>query len=313
VGVAKKNERLESSTRSLVIALAMVFAIGITWGLAFPLNRIATLGGIPFLPYVFWQLLGACVIQLVIAIPLRALPRFDWPHLRAYLILGFFGAGVPYSILAVAAPKVPAGTLALVSTLEPMAAYVLVLVFVLERFHPLRVGGLLLGLAGVLVILLPETSLPSPDMAPWILLGFTASISWALMAIFMAIYRPPESRALTLSCGLLGAACLFLLPAMAIADSWWFFDAAFEEHDWALIAMMPINAIIFALVLESIRIGGVVIYSTWAYVTTLAGIGFGMLIFGERHSVWIWLSLVLLFLGMSLVSWGHRAVQRPRE
>ena len=42
----------------------MLFIAGISFGLIFSLNRIAITDGIPFIPYVFWQALGAGVVGL---------------------------------------------------------------------------------------------------------------------------------------------------------------------------------------------------------------------------------------------------------
>jgi drug/metabolite transporter (DMT)-like permease len=39
-----------------------------------------------------------------------------------------------------------------------------------------------------------------------------------------------------------------------------------------------------------------------AFLVTISGVLWGMLIFGETHSSWVWLSLVLMLIGMSLVS-----------
>ncbi|MCZ6859704.1 MAG: EamA/RhaT family transporter, partial [Alphaproteobacteria bacterium] len=39
-----------------------------------------------------------------------------------------------------------------------------------------------------------------------------------------------------------------------------------------------------------------------AYAVTLAGVLWGMALFGERHSPWIWLSLALMLAGLALVT-----------
>ena len=53
-------------------------------------------------------------------------------------------------------------------------------------------------------------------------------------------------------------------------------------------------------------------FSVQNYVTTLTGIGWGILIHGEAHSLWIWLALVLLFFGLALVIAGSLKTQaRP--
>jgi drug/metabolite transporter (DMT)-like permease len=38
------------------------------------------------------------------------------------------------------------------------------------------------------------------------------------------------------------------------------------------------------------------------YVVTLAGVFWGMLLFGESHSAWVWVSLVTMLAGLALVT-----------
>jgi len=49
--------------------------------------------------------------------------------------------------------------------------YVLALAAGQERFQPLLLGGVLVGLAGVLCVLLPRSKLPTQDMALWVAIG----------------------------------------------------------------------------------------------------------------------------------------------
>ena len=51
-----------------------------------------------------------------------------------------------------------------------------------------------------------------------------------------------------------------------------------------------------------LRIAGAVYFSQVAYLVTLFGVGFGMLLFGERHPGSAWLALLLIFAGLALVN-----------
>lgn len=293
--------------RSTVLAILMVATIGVAWGATFPLNRIVMTSGVPYAAYVFLQTAGAATILLAVALPLRQLPRLrSWLHLRAYFIMAFLGIGIPYYVLAIAADKVPAGVLGLIQTIEPMMTYVFVLLFALERFNWLRVSGLFVGLAGVLLIIVPEASLPSPEMAVWVAIGFSVSVCWALWAVLVAIVRPPAARPVSLASGFALLSAIITFPAMAVTDGWWFFPAPFDTVDLSVLAVIGINAVLFYLSLECIRYAGAVVYSLWAYIGTMTAIGLGILIFGEHHSAWIWASVALLVVGMTLVTQAGR-------
>jgi drug/metabolite transporter (DMT)-like permease len=62
----------------------------------------------------------------------------------------------------------------------------------------LRIAGILFGLAGILLVLLPGQSLPEPGMAPWLLMAFGAPLCFAIGTVCVAILRPPESRPIPL-------------------------------------------------------------------------------------------------------------------
>ena len=54
-----------------------------------------------------------------------------------------------------------------------------------------------------------------------------------------------------------------------------------------------------------IAYAGPVFATQVAYLVTIFGVAWGMVIFDERHSVWIWLSLAVMLAGLALV--------RPRK
>ena len=279
----------------------LLFAAAI-YSMTFSLNRIAITEGIPVFAFVFWQGLGAALVTFVAAVATRQLPSLQHKYLRFYLLLGFLGFALPFTLLAVVAPKVPAGAIALGLTLTPIMTYVFAVLFRIDRVHLLRIAGILFGLAGILLVLLPGQSLPEPGMAPWLLMAFGAPLCYSLSNVCIAILRPPEMRAIPLTCGVFACASITMLPVMAVTENWWIFDATMTDGDWALIGTIVINATFMVFALEIIRMVGPVVYSTIGYFGTLMGLGWAALYFGEAPSSWIWAAIAILFLGLFLVN-----------
>ncbi len=284
------------------VTIAMLFALGLSFALAISLNRFAADGGVPFLPYVFWQSFGGGVALMVMAACLRRLPPIDFPHVRIFLSTGALNLSFPYMLLAYLAPKVPASLLTLGLALVPVMIYALALTLRQERFHTLRFGGILLGLAGILLVLVPQASLPAPGMAGWVALGLVPSLSYAVNAVLVARWRPQQTGSLPLAGGLMLASAGYVLIVMAASGEWWAFGGAFGIGHWATIGAMANNCVSFYLVFEVIRRAGPVIFSTVNYVATLSGMGFGMWFFGDAPSAWIWGAVVLMFAGLFLVT-----------
>ncbi len=286
----------------LAILFALLFLIGASWGLMLALNRVAMSEGIPVLSYIFWQMLGGGLILLAVVVVRRRPFPLDRAHLRYYLLPGAFGLGAPFLLLAFVAPKIPVGVVALGAGIAPMLTYGFAGLMKLEPYSLLKIVGMIVGFGGVLLVVLPETSLPAPDMVGWVLVGFSPSILFALQNVWIQRYRPPVTDSLTLSAGFLLAAALVIFPFLAATGGWWFFSGPMSWGDWALIIVTLMIVVDMVLVFEIIRRAGAVFLSSVAYLDVLAGIAWGMIIFGEVHSGWIWGALACLSVGLLLVT-----------
>ena len=311
---AARQGKLSAADLRLVPTL-MLFAAGILLGLTFSLNRIAVSDGIPFIPYVFWQALGAGLLMLAFSLIFRRPPGLSLRHLRVYAVMGLLGMSLPILVVNFVASKLPAGVVGLQQTLVPMLTYAFALLLRIDKVNALKLTGLAVGLGAVLVVVLPRASLPSPDMTIWVLVSFLTPLCYGIANVLISILRPPQSSSLALGAAILLTGSIYMGLVMLGMGEWWWFEGgagAMGNGDWALIAVVLINAIFFWLLLEIIRIAGPVFFSVQNYITTLAGIGWGILIHGEAHSLWIWLALMLLFLGLALVIVGSLKTQtRP--
>jgi drug/metabolite transporter (DMT)-like permease len=217
-------------------------------------------------------------------------------------VLGIISYGLSYSVLALVAPKVPTGVLSLGATLTPILTYPAAALFRLDRFRWFRTVGLVVGLAAVALIVVPETSLPSREMVPWVLLGMVTPLLYVANAIIIALLKPPPSGALPLACGTMIAGTTFMFAVVAATGEWWWFEGPMGTGDWALVMAAVMMALLFYMMIEVIRLAGPVFFTTVNFMVPLAGIGWGVLFFNERHSVWIWIALALMLIGLYLVN-----------
>lgn len=283
-------------------SIVMLFVLGLSFALVLVFNRVAAENGLPFVPYVFWQSLGGGVILFVAAALFSGLPPRSWPHVRVYLVTGTLNLTVPYLIFAFVAAKVPSGILSLGLSLIPVTIYALALAFRIDKFHLVRFFGILLGLAGVLFVLLPDTSLPAREMVGWVALGFLAPFCYALTAVFVALLRPPDGDSVQFASGLVFVGSLSMLVVMAVTGEWWAFGGGFGAGHWATFAAMVNNALAFYLIFELIKRAGPVFFSMVNYLATLVGLGLGIWLFGDANSLWIWAALALIGASLFLVN-----------
>ena len=101
---------------------------------------------------------------------------------------------------------------------------------------------------------------------------------------------PAEADMIALLCGMLFAAVLLLVPIVWLSGAYMPLHWPWRTAEWAVMGMALISNLSYAAYLYLIQVAGPVFASQTGYVVTLSGVFWGMLIFGERHSPWVWLA-----------------------
>ncbi len=284
------------------LALLLLLNNGILFGLFFSINRVAMTEGVPLGAYITWQGLGSGLLLLAFGAIFGGLPGLTCAHIKSYLAIGIPGFIVSWGMAAFIAPKIPIGVFAIINSLTPIITYGLVLTARLERFHGVRMIGLLLGFGGVLVLMLPESSLPERKMAIWVLVAVIAPLALALSTVWMQTLRPAGSSSAGMGAGVMLASGLIALPIMLAMGDWWFFDGPWGEGHWAMIGAIVVSAILWSVAFEIVRMVGPLLFTFVDYISMLTGIGWGILIFGEAHSGWVWGTVGLMLVAIYLVN-----------
>lgn len=283
-------------------AWVVLLFLGLAWGLTFSLAKIATSGGAHPLGITLWQALFGAVflggVSLLRRTRISRAPR----ALQIYVICGLLGTVIPGVLFFYAASRVPAGVLSITVTVVPILTFLLAALFGLDRFAFLRVLGVLCGAAAVALLVAPEQSLPDPGAAPWVLAACLASACYAGENLVLALRMPDGANPFMVTCGMFLAATLMLAPVVIATDSFVALAWPWGLVEWAIFGMAVVSAVAYGLYIYLIGQAGPVFASQVAYAVTLAGVLWGMVLFGERHSTWIWLSLVLMLAGLALVT-----------
>jgi drug/metabolite transporter (DMT)-like permease len=296
-----------------VIPLLCLMVMGAAWGGNTAVAKIATLAGAPALGLILLEGIGSGLIILILCIATRRLPPLSRTHLAFYAIAGVVGLMLPGAVIFWIAPHIPVGILALLFTLVPMMTYGVSLLFTIERLVWIRVLGLVIGLVGTALVIVPGASLPGSDMVGWTLIGLSAPTLYALQNAYIARYWPGGADPLSISCGTMIGGGVVFLPIVFIAGEEMTLMPPWETAEWAAVTMVTVNAFAMAIFIWLLRFAGPVFASQTAYFVTLWGIFWGMIIYDEQHSVFVWLAALLLFMGVALVTFGERLTWRYRR
>lgn len=272
------------------------------WGMTFSLARLVTEAGAHPLGLTFWQGFGGGLMLLLICAVQGRRPRLTRQYFKFYVLLGVVGTALPGALFFYAAAHVPAGILAITVTTVPLMTYGGSWLLGIDPFSAKRICGIAVGLLAILLLIAPDTSLPDPSMVFWILVVLLASVLYTFENIYVSMRVPDGTDMIALLAGMLLVAGVLLLPLVLSLNAFVPFNFPLRRIEWLVLAMAVVSSLAYAMFLHTIQIAGPVFASQTAYVVTLSGVLWGILIFSESHSVWVWLALGLMLGGLVLVT-----------
>jgi len=286
--------------------------MGVAWGLSFSLAKLVTsINGTTPIGIAFWQsLLAGCLLLGYVHLRGRHL-SMAWPAIKLYILVALLGTAIPSVCFYYAATKIPAGVLSITVTLVPILTYGLALVMRSEIFSATRLTGIMLGAVSIILLVGPENSLPEQGTLVWVLLACFSSLCYAIENIYLAQRGTDDVGAIRLACGMnLFAAVMLLVIGLATGDMF-ILDIRAPMVTVPVIMLAVINATAYSVFVACIAQSGALFASQVGYVVTLAGVFWGIAIFGESHSIWVWASLVTMLFGLMLVTPRKQAPSSP--
>jgi drug/metabolite transporter (DMT)-like permease len=283
-------------------ALAILLVMGLAWGLSFSLGKIAATGGAHPFAISFWQCWTAAVLLIGITFTRRRSISLTLSLIGFFMIIGLLGLVIPTALFYFAASHVPAGVLSLTVALVPILTFVASAIYGLEKFSYTRLAGVALGALAIIFLVAPTASLPDRTQLPWVVLALGSGACYATLNIILSLKKPPELDSSVVTCGMFTAAAVTMVPIVVLTGSFAPLAWPFGPIEYSMLGLGLISFTAYTLYLHLINHAGPVFTSQVANLVTLCGVLWGMILFGERHSAWIWLSLATMMAGVFLVA-----------
>lgn len=199
---------------SLLLFLAAI------WGSSFLFLRIA----VP--PLGIWGAVIVTFIRLTLAsvalvgfFSLRGM-RFEFrKNWRVFLGIGMLNTSIPFSLFAASAHHLPAAVMVILNATVPLFGALLSWYWFRERFTPLRILGLGLGVAGVACVVsqafggAPSSAHPPSSIALGVAACLVASLCYAAASVMIKSYAA-HLKPMVLAGGSQVFAALSLLPLL---------------------------------------------------------------------------------------------------
>ena len=287
--------------------VAVVLVLGIGWGSTQSLGKMAVSTGHGQFGLIFWQLVvGALVLGAILIVRRRGVP-LTRATLGFGALIAVIGTIIPNSTFYISVSHLPAGIMSILISTIPIMAFPIALLLRMERFSALRLVGLICGLAGVVIIALPQAGLPGGVALVWVALAMIGPLFYAIEGNVVAKWGTAglDPVQAMFAASVIGA--VMVLPLVLATGQWIDPTAPWGRAERALVTSSVIHAFMYTGYVWLAGTAGAVFATQTSYIVTAAGVGWAMLLLGERFSPLVWVAAAIMMLGLALVQPRGRA------
>lgn len=282
----------------------LLFVLALVWSGSFLAIRIGV-ETIPPLSLAAGRVLLAAVVVVAYALFKGVrLPRE--PRVWMYCtLLGFFGNALPFTLINWGEVHVDSGSAAILMAVMPLVTVVLAHFFTVgDRMSPTKVAGVIIGFAGVVVLVGPE-AVKGLGGDLWRQLAISGGAVCYSLAVILTRNMPP-SPLLARSAGVLITSVLMIMPVALFVDRPWTLgpsnDGMLAMIYLGLFPTALATIVLFYLVQQ--RGPSFVAYSN--YLIPIFAVLWGTMFLGEEVSGEAGAALLVILIGMVLTQIRRR-------
>ena len=279
----------------------ILIILGLGWGLSFTLGKIAiTAGGTP-IGLTFWQSLFSGLILLAYVFFRHGKIIIPKIMFLPIIIITFLSVVIPNIIFYACIEHLDAGVLSISVSVIPLFTYLIDMGLRMDRFKIRRVLGLMTGFCALLILILPENSLPDKRDIPWVLLALNCALCYALENIYIDRLALQNFGPIRLVCAVSFVSAIITFLLSLVTDQFFILQPTNLYLFISTLGLGFISATAYSIFIYLIGRAGSVFSSQVGYLVTFFGVVWGIIILGESHSVFVWISLAMIMMGIFLV------------
>lgn len=261
------------------------------------LTKASSLAGLTPVQVAWGGALGAGSILFVVnRAQGRRLPR-DRQHLKAFGALALISFTLPMTVGVLVTSKIGASYTSVMMALTPLVTLALAAIFQIEKLRIVTFAGILLGLAGALILILP--GFRTPDGLIWMVCGLVIPLGNATGNILRTLLVPRDTPSPIIASGILLTAATFLTP-IALAQG--FEAAVLPTAALTVLAGACVSATSNVTLLKLQSLAGPVRLSQVGYVAACFGVLIAAITFGERPSLSLVIAAGFIIMGVRLTA-----------
>lgn len=277
-------------------SLVKLIALAAIWGSSFLFMRIAAPVLGPVVLITLRVLLGALFLLGLAIIQKKGLDvRAHWKHL---LILGLLNTALPFTLFAFAAETLPASLLSILNATAPIWGAIVSALWLRTAFTVKSAAGLLLGIAGVAVLVGVDGTAMSPATLIAIVAGLSAGLCYGIASVYAKQAKSVEPFAN--AHGSLWAAVLWMAPAAP------FFPPAATPTAMVVVAVLALgilcSGVAYSLYFKLIEEIGAAPALSVGFLIPVFGVLWGALVLHEPVTIRTVLGGLVVLVGTALIT-----------
>lgn len=274
-----------------------LFILAAVWGGSFLFMRMAVgeLGPLPMMG-VRTLVAGLILVPLLVARNKIPLLLRQW---RPIAIVGLFNSALPFVLFAYATQSLPSGTMSVINAVTPLWGAAIAWVWLKDRLPPLRLAGLLVGFAGIVVLVWDKLTLQGSGTLLAVLAAVSAPIFYGIAASFTKKYLMGADPIATATGSLISAG-IVLLPF-----TWWYWPVepvSFRAWGAVLALTVLCTSIAYTLYYKLLISIGPSRAMTVTFLVPVFGVFWGWLWLDETVTIHVVLGGAVILLGTALAT-----------
>jgi drug/metabolite transporter (DMT)-like permease len=291
---------------------AMLLGLSVLWGGSFFFTGVA-LRALPPLTLVLLRvslaaaLLNVAVPLLGVRMPLEARV---W---GAFLVMGLLNNVVPFCLIVWSQTAIASGLAAILNATTPLAGVLVAHALTDEKVTPRRLGGVLAGLTGVIVVVGPAALQALGTHLAAQLAVLCAAVSYALAGIFGRRFQRLGVAPLATAAGQVSASTLLLFPLALLIDRPWTLAMPGADIWSAVLGIASLStALAYVLYFRLLASAGATNLLLVTFLIPVSAIVLGAQVLGERLDASHVAGMGLIGLGLAAIDGRPLSWLRPR-
>ena len=302
----------QAQPRMTALDWLLLLGLSILWGGSFFFVGVAVKALPPFTIVLLRVATAAIALHLVLRASGTAMP-WDSQTWRAFFGMGLLNNAIPFSLIVWGQTHIASGLASILNATTPLFTVLVAHVLTAdERLSKGRVAGVLIGLAGVVVLIGPQAlaGLGEDVTAQLAILG--AAVSYAFAAIFGRRFKRMGVPPLATAAGQVTASSLMLLPLALLVDRPWTLGAPGLPVWGAVLGLALLStALAYVVFFRILASAGAVNLSLVTFLIPVSAIMLGSAFLGESLAPMDFLGMALIGLGLAAID--GRLLARRRD